>query len=776
MAVFRMNWRTFRLGQSLLLLGNRLADSVLPLSKSLPCLSKPLDTLTLFSLFCGCLPFSILSLSNADIIEIRDGGYERQFEVFWSNVNGTVGLGEMLPFLGDSQTQAPIEWHRYSGSPAIERTRFRLVLYEKNVERTVFTRRIVTDRILVLTDEGEDISRLVRAVGAIKAKGVDYAPGYHIFSAGSSTEALQLALRLRAIEGVRSAEPLLGRRAVRKFVPNDPLFLNQWHLLNWGQFGGVPRVDVNVTNVWDRFRGNGVVVAIVDDGLQRTHPDLSKNIRVDVQYDFRDGDNDPSPTGTDDFHGTSIAGIVAGRGNNDIGVTGVAFEASLVGVRLVGGIDQTDDQEAMAMLQGNQVISVSNNAWGAEDTGRSLEGPGPLLERALEQGVREGRGGKGTIFVWAGGNGAEVQDDANYDGYANSMFTIAVGSVNDLGRLAGYSEPGACLVVVTPSGGSLDSDRRGIVTTDLTGDEGLNYSGAPKETPDINYSQTFSGTSASSAVLSGVVALVLEANPDLGWRDVQEILMRSATEIEHESADWTTNQAGFHFNHSVGAGLVNAGAAVGLATNWTVLGSRTNIVFEQKGLSASIPDNSSAAVTRSFFVPSSRALRAEHVTLSVSIQHSRRGDLAISLISPHGTESRLAERHSDFNEDYRDWKFMSVFHWGESTAGQWQVKILDQRTRESGVLESVRLELFGTPLLGGSAPILLPLSYRGSEFRFEASGNGDRPFEVQVSSDLIQWTSLIRTNAVAGGSVELVDGTAGAVPQRFYRVIAGPVQ
>lgn len=749
-----MNWRIFQWGTRL---------------------SKSCEILTLFTFFFGYLPFSISVIGNAETVEIRDGGYPRQFEVFRSDANETVILGEELPFGGDFQAPTLINWKRESGSPAIKRTQGRLVLYEKNIEKTLFTRRILTERILVLTDPDADVSRLVLSSGAIRAERIDYAPGYHIFTARSSTDALRSALRLREIKGVSSAEPLLGRRVARKFVPNDPLFISQWHLLNWGQLGGVPRVDINVTNVWSRFRGKGVVVGIVDDGLQRTHPDLSKNVRVDVQYDFRDGDEDPSPSGNEDFHGTAVAGIIASRGNNNLGVAGVAFEASLVGVRLVGAIDQTDEQEAMAMLQGNQVISVSNNPWGPEDTGRSLEGAGPLLEQALEQGAREGRGGKGSIFVWAGGNGAENQDNMNYDGRANSIFTIAVGSVNDAGRHPSYSEPGAGLVVVAPSSDSFGLNGRGIATTDLTGDEGLNYFGAPDETFDINYTRTFTGTSASAAVVSGVAALVLEANPDLGWRDVQEILMRSATEIDPENADWTTNQAGFHFNHSFGAGLVNAGAAVDLATNWMVLSSRTNAVFEQTGLSLSIPDNTSATVTRGFFVPASRALRAEHVTVSVSIRHSRRGDLAITLISPHGTESRLAERHFDFNKDYRDWKFMSVFHWGETTAGQWKVRIRDRRTRETGVVESIRLELFGTPLLG-SEPMLLPLGFDDTEFRFEASGNEGRPFEVQVSSDLIRWTSLFRTNSVGGEIIELGDASVDGVPQRFYRVLAEPVQ
>ena len=128
---------------------------------------------------------------------------------------------------------------------------------------------------------------------------------------------------------------MLGRKSVRKFLPNDPFFIYDWHLLNWGQFGGARRLDLNVTNVWDRFRGNGILVAVVDDVVQRTHPDLTENIDTRFQYDFRDGDADASPRGSDDFHGTAISGVVAGRGNNDVGIVGG-------GVRGVAGTGPAD--------------------------------------------------------------------------------------------------------------------------------------------------------------------------------------------------------------------------------------------------------------------------------------------------------------------------------------------------------------------------------------------------------------------------------------------------
>jgi subtilisin-like proprotein convertase family protein len=304
----------------------------------------------------------------------------------------------------------------------------------------------------------------------------------------------------------------------------------------------------------------------------------------------------------------------------------------------------------------------------------------------LASGAQTGRQGRGTIYVWAGGNGLGAKDNANYDGYVNSIYTIGVTALDDQGNQASYSEPGACLVVAAPSSGGAQS----ITTTDLNG-----------------YSSGFGGTSMACPVVSGVVALLLEANPNLGWRDVQEILMRSATKIDPADSDWISNGAGLHFNHNFGAGLVNATAALNLASSWTNLGSQTSVISEQSGLAFSIPDNNAVGLTRSFDLSGSH-LRVEHVTLRINLAHSNRGNLAITLTSPSGAESRLAEKHSDSGDNYADWKFMSVHHWAEDSAGIWTVRITDLAAGETGSLSSLRLEVYGTQSAQG--PSLSALS------------------------------------------------------------------
>ncbi|MFA6544337.1 MAG: S8 family serine peptidase [Limisphaerales bacterium] len=628
------------------------------------------------------------------VYTLQDGGQTRVFEVALDEVYvRSQNSAQTIPVAAFGQVDA-VRTHaelltRTTGNET------ELVLYEAGRPRDVASRRVLTKQVLVRMAPGAVPGPLAAMSGAAVGAEISHLPGHYLFTTAQTGSALTVAEWLRAQPGVISADPQLARQMVRRFIPNDPFFTNQWHLRNTGQNGGTPGMDINVTNVWDNFRGTGVTIGIVDDGLQGTHPDLTNNVNFAIGHDYNFGDNDPSPNVLADFHGTAVAGVAAGRGNNGRGICGVAFEATLAGIRLIAA-PTTDAQEAAAMLHSNAVVFVSNNSWGPADDAQNLSAPGPQMAAALASATTTGRGGLGTIFLWAAGNGGQVGDNANYDGYANSIYTIAVGALNDLGRRASYSEPGADVVISAPSGN--DSTRpQGTSTTDLVGTNGYNTGTSPDplEYTASDYTSRFNGTSSASPVAAGVVALLLQANPTLGWRDVQEILIRSATVNQPTHSDWFTNGAGFHFNHDFGAGLVNAGVAVALATNWTNLTPQFSYSAQQTGLGLSIPDNNSNGVTYAFNVVSGN-IRVEHVTLTVNITHSFRGDLAVDLISPAGTVSRLAERHSDPNRDYQDWTFMSVRHWGELADGTWTVRVSDRSPSDAGVLNSLALRLYGT--------------------------------------------------------------------------------
>jgi subtilisin-like proprotein convertase family protein len=663
---------------------------------------------------------------------IQDGGYARDFEVALDEVCVTTHARRRAFRAIPAQVSAEAV-RQYAGARRrATGERVELVLYEAGRPRNAYTRRVLMDRVRARLVAGADAAALAAGLGATARPAGAYAPDHFLFECADAAGAIALADALRVEAGVLSAEPMLARQQQKKFAPNDTLYAQQWHLNNTGQGGGTAGIDVNVTNVWDTYRGSNLWIGIVDDGLQTTHTDLYPNVNTVVDYDWNGADYDPSPDVSADYHGSSCAGVAAARGHNGRGVSGAAPNATLVGLRLIGG-PADDADEAAAMSHSNQVLHIKSNSWGPADDGATLEGPGALTAAALADAAASGRGGKGVILMWAGGNGLDANDNANYDGYANSIYTIAVAALADDGTQAWYSEPGACLVVTAPSsGGSTD-----IVTTDLMGEDGYNYTGASGELSDKDYTKTFGGTSSATPLAAGVVALMLNANTNLGWRDVQEILIRSATKVSPSDSDWTNNSAGLHFNHKFGAGLINARAAVAAAATWTNLGPRLAFESTQTNLSQTIPDNNAAGVTRTFTLATN--VRVEQVTATVDIQHASRGQIAITLTSPGGMQSRLAEKHTDSGDHYPNWTFMSERHWGEPSQGAWTVQVADRTAGTVGTLRSVRLDFHGTALEAASnqPPVLSPIG----------------PRAVTVSN-LLQFTATA-TDAIDGDTVRL---------------------
>jgi len=266
-------------------------------------------------------------------------------------------------------------------------------------------------------------------------------------------------------EPLELAYPLIARQLTTRSFPNDALFPQQWHLSNDGsQALTVAGEDANVTPVWENYLGSGIVVSVIDDGLEYTHPDLEDRYRPDLSFDYNDNEPDPLANPFSEHHGTAVSGVIAATQNNSIGVTGAAPLSDLAFVRLLGA-STSDLQDATALNHALADVDVYNNSWGPVDSGQlnALGQPGPLAAAALENGILNGRDGLGVVYVWAGGNGAQADDNVNYDRYANSRHTIAVGAVGADGLQSPYSEPGAPLLVVAPS----SNDNLGITTTDI---------------------------------------------------------------------------------------------------------------------------------------------------------------------------------------------------------------------------------------------------------------------------------------------------------------------
>jgi subtilisin-like proprotein convertase family protein len=463
-------------------------------------------------------------------------------------------------------------------------------------------------------------------------------------------------------------------------LPTDPLFPDQWYLRNSGQSGGTVGDDINILPAWQLARGSSdQVIAIVDpDGLDIYHPDLMPNVVSGLSMDYVGGDSDPSPEGLYEYHGTACAGLISASCPNDIGICGVAPHAGIVGHRLIF----SDAFTAQALNDNNDIIDIYSNSWGPRDDLVILYRPSELIEEAIEDGVKNGRGGLGSIYVWSAGNGKQSGDNSNFGGYTNSRYTIAVSATNDSGKQAFYSESGANILVNAPSKGR----NAAVVTTDPSG-----YQGASRN----DYNWDFGGTSAAAPLVSGVAALMLQVNPDLTWRDVQHILIETAQRNDPEDRDWQLNGAGYYVNHKYGFGRVDASEAVKAAEQW-ITADPERVTQGQSSPDIPIPDADSRGVSDSIYV--SNDIDVEFAEVYFSAQdHTFWGDLEVTLISPDGTESILATNNdSIYPGTYHNWRFGSVRHYGESSKGEWTLRVRDLQRGDIGAFQHWALRLFGT--------------------------------------------------------------------------------
>uniref|UniRef100_A0A914DEA2 Peptidase S8/S53 domain-containing protein n=1 Tax=Acrobeloides nanus TaxID=290746 RepID=A0A914DEA2_9BILA len=180
-----------------------------------------------------------------------------------------------------------------------------------------------------------------------------------------------------------------------KSPPNDKHWKNMWYLHR--NEGDKTAMDHNVLEAWRLgYTGKGVVVAIVDDGLEINHPDIKPNYDPLASYDYNDRDHDPTPNYIDKYgfyttvnsHGTNCAGIVAAAFNNSLCVVGIAFNAKIGGIKILDG-HYTDALEAEALSRRLDYVDIYSNSWGPEDDGKTLEGPLELARIAIKTGIKE---------------------------------------------------------------------------------------------------------------------------------------------------------------------------------------------------------------------------------------------------------------------------------------------------------------------------------------------------------------------------------------------------
>ncbi|KAG2016489.1 kex protein [Coprinopsis cinerea AmutBmut pab1-1] len=463
---------------------------------------------------------------------------------------------------------------------------------------------------------------------------------------------------------------------INKFNVEDPLFPRQWHLVN----ERYPENMMNVTPVWDMgYTGKGILTALIDDGLDYTAADLAEKFDAENSYDFNDHVPLPYPKLEWQHHGTRCAGQIAASKNNVCGV-GIAYDSRVSGLRILGGRITTVDQ-ATALNYGFQNVHIYSCSWGPRDDGTKMQAPRYIVRKAFLNGVNKGRGGKGSIYVFASGNGGRSGDQCNFDGYTNSIYSVTVGSVDYKGLHPTYSETCTANMIVAYSSGSGEH----IVTTDRGQNECAFSHG---------------GTSAAAPNAAGVIALALQARPELTWRDVQHLCVETARRINPHDRDWDRTAAGRYYSNKYGFGVIDGSLYVQRALTWKLVdpqawlqsptiqidGGRMDEELEFDGGRWIGPGgvNSTISITKEMLEEANLSAEKglEHVTIKVWIDHTRRGDVEVELVSPNGVKSVLAQKRGrdEATTGYPGWTFMSVKHWGEKPIGDWTIRVSDQQT------------------------------------------------------------------------------------------------
>ena len=458
--------------------------------------------------------------------------------------------------------------------------------------------------------------------------------------------------------------------------PDDPLFYDQWYLS-----------DSNIIPVWDDYTGKGVNVGVFEIGVpQLDHPDLVDNLTQGT-IDFTD-------EGLIDDHATLVSGVIAAS-RNDIGSIGVAYNADIDAFGL--GDPESPDFSILFNFQNHDIV---NNSWGIVTPMAATL----TQTNAFNTGVMNGRNGLGTVIIFAAGNERQSGDDANAHTFYNNRFTISVGAINKNADLSSleiqqdpFSNPGANILV---SGAGSNITSTSVLLENSNGSTfGNDY-------------ETTQGTSFATPLVSGIVALMLEANPDLGYRDVQEILAYTARIVSDENTVWQTNGAhnwnggGLHFSRDYGFGNVDAHAAVRIAETWnkqqTYFNENSHMIVGNLS-NAAIPDNGQISDTVTIPI-SLEPLTVEHVTVTINFTHPRTGDLIIKLISPNGTEGVLLNRlgvdpgsttDNGHGAENFEFEFGNVSAWGESAYGDWTLIVQDANSGETGTINSWSLDLHG---------------------------------------------------------------------------------
>ncbi len=403
---------------------------------------------------------------------------------------------------------------------------------------------------------------------------------------------LKIANEINSESFIKFCEPDLIERVYPAGIPTDPGFQLQWYLRSWEADDVIQNADISIMDAWEISTGTReVVVAVIDDGFELSHPDFAGEDKIVHPLDFVDGDTDPNPDRIlGDYHGTPCAGIAIAE-QNGLGVVGSAPGCAFMPVRT--NFQQKDSDWWNVFHKVSQHASVISCSWGPPPVWAPLSTA--LKEKFTQISTNGGPRGKGCLIVFAAHNYNAPINNLNESGFQwryvndplgefrhtsepilNGMAahpdTLTVSASTSLGKKAIYSNWGSEVSVCAPSSNghplnpSHPSPGLGIWTTD-------NELESPGFKTGSQFTGSFGGTSSAAPLVAGVAGLIFSSNPDLSAQDVRSIIQKSADKIEDHTLDPMHGHNKGTYNakgHSewFGYGKINASNALKLSLEY----------------------------------------------------------------------------------------------------------------------------------------------------------------------------------------------------------------
>jgi subtilisin-like proprotein convertase family protein len=497
----------------------------------------------------------------------------------------------------------------------------------------------------------------------------------------------------------------------------------------------------NITAAWRYTTGLGTTIALIDDGFDLATTARFPGFSVALSRSFASGASTAIGEPVGGFHGTTTSGLIGSAGTNGM-PEGVAPAATLVGVKVSFGTG-TVASFVQAELYAASLCSVINNSWAfaGYGVGEPSNAAFSAWYAAMQSAVQSGRGGLGTILVFAAGNDRGDANSLALQPITADYRVIAVAASDASGVVATYSTPGAALLVAAIG----DS-----VAVPLTGGSGY---------------QIESGTSYAAPTVAAIVALMLSVDPALGWRDVQEILADSAYAPAPSAAGFVVNGAtgwnggGMHFSNDLGFGVVDADVAVNLARAWNLRSFSPNLATATNTVATPIQVAVNGAASSSMAI--SAGIRVQHVQVTITDTTLPIAATRLVLVSPDGTRSVLLDRvglvgGSDVTGslDISGDVITSNAFWGETAAGTWTLQAQDINGHSVGLISSWSLTVIGD----NAATVASPLVYT-PEFASLAAANASRTVVTPRGATTIDLIALPGTTTVnLNGGSGLIDG------------------